>query len=181
MLNKLLLKMSFREKKNLNCVNLSDQRYGRSRTFKGLYISNKDAHYVIGTDKDFKDKIKTRIYEYLSKNLRIYYNNSPIRFTGVHNNLFVLEYYGRLIPGDVIIVKEDIKNMDESFHQTLGPKKKKFNAKKCDQCGDNLKYYDVRKLIGKQCEIASCSTPYELNHTHKLCNYCFDNQKYDFV
>lgn len=33
--------MSFQEKKNLNCVNLTDQRYGRAQTFKGLYISNK--------------------------------------------------------------------------------------------------------------------------------------------
>ena len=121
--------MSFREKKNLNCVNLSDQRYGRTQTFKGLYISNKDAYYVIGTDKNFKDKTKTRIYEYLNKNLRVYYNNTPICFPGVHNNLFVLEYYGRLIPGDVIIVKEDIKNMDESFHQTSGQRKKDLMLK----------------------------------------------------
>jgi len=173
MLNKQLLKMSFREKKNLNCVNLSVQRYERTQTFKGLYISNNDAYYVIGTDKHFKDKIATNGYESLEKDVIYYYN----KYTSRHNNLFMLEFYQKLIPGDVIIVNKKNKDIDEQFHRTVGGKRKIISTK-CDQCGNNLMYYSVGKLSrgSRQCQITGCVMPNKLYHTHKLCTPCSFNE-----
>ena len=88
----------------------------------------------------------------------------------------MLEYYRKFIRGDVIIIKEDIKNMDESFHQKVCRKEKLHNAIKCDHCGDNIIFFSVGKLIGGQCKVASCSSSQKSNHTHKLCTYCFDKK-----
>jgi hypothetical protein len=113
-----------------------------------------------------------------NKYLRLYYNNTPIKFSGRHNNLFLLEYYGEFIRGDVIIVKEDIENMNESFHQKVCRKEKLYNAIKCDHCDDNIIHFSVGKWksVEGQCKVASCSSSQKSNHTHKLCIYCFDER-----
>jgi hypothetical protein len=172
--------MSFREKSNLNCYDLR-QEYSNSKTFKGIVISNTDSYYVIGTEKDFKTNIKTDKSESLKRNLRLFYTKTKIKFPDVHNNLFMLEYFGREILGDVIIVKEDIQNLNETFHKNLGPMNKLFKAIKCDKCFNNLKYSNKAKLVGTKCGIALCSTSDLSNHTHNLCSFCFDSENFAFM
>ena len=178
MLNKWMVKMSFRNKENLDCIDLIDNANNtfknRHDIFRGLYISNNNnAYYIIGTNKHFKDKIATNGYESLEKDVIYYYN----KYTSRHNNLFMLEFYQKLIPGDVIIVNKKNKNIDEQFHRTIGGKRKIISTK-CDQCGNNLMYYSVGKLSrgSRQCQITGCVMPNKLYHTHKLCTPCSFNE-----
>jgi hypothetical protein len=151
------------ENKNIT----SENKNNKNRKYKGLYISNDDMYYIVGTNDSFKSKLQGSIL--LEDGLTCLYNQFSVN---LYNNKFMIQFYKKCIRGDVIIYKKNgtcDKNTDDFIHLSGVIK---TDVKKCDQCGDFLIRYHVGKLIKGQCEIHECLTNAEIGHEHILCPYC---------
>ncbi len=166
--------MSFRNLNKLDCINLLNNITNKSlktkndndKVYKGLYVSNEETYYIIGTIKHFYMHLGS-IYEQTLKDGMTMLSHM---FSTDCNNKFIIEYYENEVKGAVILINK-IKNLNDLFHKNAGGNKKTI-AIPCESCEDYLIRYKKAEFKGnksnKECKECNRIT----NHTHTLCSYC---------